>query len=252
MKKSNEMLLFECAICKKEIEPLTFFDGSIWCPKCRKNLFAELKKKDAKEVEEDKDDFFGISQDLFARYLMLAANNPSATAEARACLRHAIAFCRKSAYRRNPYALLNLGYYYSLGYDESVHVETGRSFARLCFDLARKNAGGDEDLLTMISQNEKSVVERIEKGGATDLFYLSALLERFDSPIKDATPRLGVFHLSSANTPEEKKVIIGLLGKMYDICSLYLYNKEALKKNSFTAIRLLVRLREEEGTEQGI
>ena len=237
MKNNNETLLFECACCQKEIQPLTFFDGSIWCPKCRKSLFAEIMKKDVKDAEQDKDDFFGISQELFARYLTSATSNASATEEARAYLRNAIAFCRKSAYKRNPYALLNLGYYYSLGYDESVHMETGRSFARLCFDLAKKYAKDDDELIKLLDGNLKALSTRIEKGGASDLFYLKALRERFDSPIKNASPRIGVFHLSDTMIgTEEKEMIVKLLNQIFDECALYVFNKDKLTKNAFDKI----------------
>lgn len=237
MKNNNETLLFECACCQKEIQPLTFFDGSIWCPKCRKSLFAEIMKKDVKDAEQDKDDFFGISQELFARYLTIATTNPGATEAARAYLRNAIAFCRKSAYKRNPYALLNLGYYYSLGYDESVHMETGRSFARLCFDLAKKYAKDDDELIKLLDSNLKALTTRIDKGGASDLFYLKALHERFDSPIKNSEPRIGVFHLSDTLiNSEEKAAINKLMNKLFDNCVLYVFNKEKLSKNAFDRV----------------
>ena len=232
MKRNNGMLLFECFSCKKAIRPLHFFDGSIWCPDCKINLFKELNDRDVKAVESN-EDFFALSQELFARYLCGGE---------RAALKNAIAYCRKAAYNFDPYALLNLGYYYGLGYDESVHAETGRAFALLCFELARKYGPTDDaDFTGLVDRNLAALQVPIKKVASSDKFYLNALLERMEAADKYVAPRVGVFSVKAlgGQPDEEKKEMISLLTKLSSLATVYFLNPSITgrSKDPYTKVK---------------
>ena len=238
--KKNEMLYFKCVsdTCSKAIRPLTFFDGSIWCPNCRKNLFLELRKKAESGVraKENPEGFFSFSQELFARYLCEGGG--------RAALANAIAYCRKAAYELDPYALLNLGYYYSLGYDETVHVETGRAFAKLCFELAGKCApAGDADFVNLINDNLASLKAPVKKSNTSDAYYLEGLIKRMDSMEKSAAPRLGVFAVSKASFDDPSANILALLKKLFGRTLLYLIQDTARQGDELRQIEYATDLK---------
>ena len=233
MKKNNEALLFKCQDCGAAIRPLTFFDGSIWCPNCKINLFIELNKKaeNRETAGSVQDSSFSISQELFAKYLCEGGG--------RDALRAAIDYCRKAAYALDPYALLNLGYFYGLGYVDSVHVETGRSFAKLCFELAKKCApAGDGEFLTLLESNIQALKSPLKKGVESDVFYLKSLLQRIKNEEKATAPRLGVFAVN--NTPsvtsEDKKEILARLTELFKNATVYLLKKTVDGKSPFIKI----------------
>ena len=224
--KKNDNLEFKCLLCEGTIRPLTFFDGSVWCPQCGKELFAELKARSAQaDHASDADDSFSLSQELFARYLD-ESYSPKIRA---AALRNAIYYCRKAAYGCDPYALLNLGYYYGLGYDDSVHMETGRSFAKLCFDLARDHApSDDQDFLDLVNNNERALKAPIEKSTLNDKEYLTHLLGRMDSADPFTAPRLGVFCIDKSSLtcfqgrPDGEDTVLSSLKRLFVKADLWM------------------------------
>lgn len=233
MKKKNDALLFKCHVCGAAIRPLTFFDGSVWCPNCKTNLFLELSQKAENRGRTPvvQDASFSISQELFAKYLCEGGG--------RDALRSAIDYCRKAAYALDPYALLNLGYFYSLGYVESVHVETGRSFAKLCFDLARKCAPADDGaFVTLAESNMAALDSPIKKNVSSDSFYLGALLKRLADEEKSTAPRLGVFAVDNDGSlsDEERENIIKKLIDLYKQATVYLLKPNADVKAPFIKI----------------
>ena len=233
MKKKNDTLLFKCNSCNAAIRPLTFFDGSVWCPNCRINLFIELSQKaENRELKQTTQDAsFSISQELCAKYLCEGGG--------RDALRCAIDYCRKAAYALDPYALLNLGYFYSLGYVDSVHVETGRSFAKLCFELAKKCAlPEDADFPKLVESNLQALETPLKKSSESDVFYLNALLQRLKEEDRATAPRLGVFSLSNdgSTSEEDKKKILDQLTELYKQATVYLLKQNADVKNPFTRI----------------
>ena len=233
MKKKNDALLFKCHVCGAAIRPLTFFDGSVWCPNCKTNLFLELSQKaeNRDHAPAVQDASFSISQELFAKYLCEGGG--------RDALRAAIDYCRKAAYALDPYALLNLGYFYSLGYVESVHVETGRSFAKLCFDLARKCApAGDGAFVTLAESNIAALDSPLKKNVTSDAFYLTALLKRLADEERATAPRLGVFAIDNDGSlsAEEKGTVSKKLIELYKQATVYLLKPNADVKAPFIKI----------------
>lgn len=233
MKRNNDALLFKCHSCGAAIRPLTFFDGSVWCPNCRINLFIELNQKaeNREPARTVKDSSFAISQELFANYLCEGGG--------RDALGPAIDYCRKAAYELDPYALVNLGYFYSLGYVEGVHVETGRSFAKLCFELAKKCAPAEDgDIVALADANLHALSSPIKKGAESDVFYLRSLLQRFQSEDKATCPRLGVFSVSNNGTlgEEDKKEVLTRLTELYKQATVYLLKRTADAKSPFNKI----------------
>ena len=218
MKKRTEMLLFKCKSCHTAIHPLTFFDGSVWCPHCKTNLFKKLMEKaDNREGQTAMQDVsFPISQELFAKYLCEDGGRDT--------LRSAIDYCRKAAYALDPYALLNLGYFYSLGYVEGIHVETGRSFARLCFDLAKRCAPKDDgNFLTLVDSNLQALAAPFKKVLDSDVFYLTGLTDRMKKEDAATAPRLGVFSVKNVKKYDEEtyKRIIELLKSLFGMANVY-------------------------------
>ena len=238
--RKADLLEFNCVSCNKPIRPLTFFDGSIWCPKCEKDLFkclknalekgasatskAIVKKKSSKDAEEEKRNNaacdFALSQELFARYLCGAEGSASEA------LDKAIIYCRKAAYALHPYALLNLGYYYSLGYDPSVHMETGRAFAKLCFDIAKQCAPNDDQAFNnLLLNNSEALVTPIEKNALGDEAYLAQLYDKMNAADKFVAPRIGVFSVKKSSllpsAEEGKDPILKGLKKLLQIASIY-------------------------------
>jgi len=234
--KKVDLLEFKCVSesCGKTIRPLTFFDGSIWCPECKSNLFQVLKakaeqltekKKGDTETEKknyDPDGTFALSQELFARYLCKGGE------EAPVALAKAIHFCRKAAYELNPYALLNLGYYYSLGYDESVQRETGRAFAKLCFDIAKlcgPKEAEDKVFTSLVESNSRALSSPIEKTVVGDADHLNHLIEKMGQADMFVAPRLGILSIEKKSLQSknlDKDPLIVLLRKLMRVATLYL------------------------------
>jgi len=231
MKMNKSALLFKCNNCEAAIRPLTFFDGSVWCPNCRTNLFIELNlKADNREsVQTVRDPSFSISQELFAKYLCEGGG--------RDVLRSAINYCRKAAYALDPYALLNLGYFYSLGYVDSVHIETGRAFARLCFEIAKKcSSDVGEDFSSLVERNLQALQSPLKKSDESDTFYLKELTERIWEGEKATAPRLGVFSIENSGEETDKAAVIRLLEELYKNAVVYLLKQNADGKNPFNKI----------------
>ena len=233
MKKNNEALLFKCNSCHTAIRPLTFFDGSVWCPNCKINLFFELSQKaeNREHKQTIRDASFLISQELFAKYLC--------EGEGRDALRCAIDYCRKAAYALDPYALLNLGYYYSLGYVETVHIETGRSFAKLCFELAKRCASAeDADFPKLVDRNLLALSAPFKQSLDSDLFCLNALLTRLKEEERVVAPRLGAFSIRNDDSvdEEERKQLLAQLVELYKLATVYLLKQNIDGKNPFTKI----------------
>ena len=222
MKKHTNDFTFECS-CKKAIRPLVFFDGSIWCPSCKKNLFWELNQKEVTKSTAKADGSFSVSQELFAKYL---CSEQKRSEESLAALRNAIAYCRRAAYALNPYALLNLGYYYYLGYDESVRTEVGRSFAKMCFELAEKHAPQGDDVFSELLKNNKNALkEAPHKSELSDSTYLKALITRMQLSEKAIAPRLGVFSIDKTvlKDNEKKEELLKNLKKLYALANVYTF-----------------------------
>ncbi len=183
MKKNANPLSFTCRKCGKEIEPLLRYDGTMWCPKCHHDLFEGMQV-----TTEDAEGHFALSQEYFARYLM-----QDSSPMARQYIDNAIAFCRKSAYNGNAYALLNLGYYYSCGYVASVQPEAGRAFAKTCYE--RAESAGDKGIQEMAAAKLKDDVRSADM--PVGVAYINALCARVRATTDSDSrvPRLGIFYV---------------------------------------------------------
>lgn len=205
MKRKKTNLSFTCSVCGQDIEPLVRFDGTMWCPKCKQDLFKQIEVS-----TKDPDGHFALSQEFFARYLL------EDDEKSRQYLDNAIAFCRKAAYNGNAYALLNLGYYYSVGYDDSVQPETGRVFAHKCYDLAKK-AGIPEVTSRIDRRKETDIATQVAAQQATGIAYIRSLAARIQTAgVRGGrVPRIGLFYIGQVDSGEE---LIGALKELAKVC----------------------------------
>lgn len=103
-----------CTHCKTQFDrPLEIFTGNWQCPNCLADIFPNSNTKLA--ITTSNHTLFKQSEYVFYNQWLKC---PPGTKEAvkSNLLRTAISLCEDSAYQNNPYALVNLGYYYEKGY----------------------------------------------------------------------------------------------------------------------------------------
>ncbi|MEG1536451.1 MAG: hypothetical protein RR416_05740 [Clostridia bacterium] len=160
--------------CKHAIvAPVTFVNGDWYCPLCGKKIFPDaqtfLKVTDEsysklcisdrlfydkwlphKEYDEDDDQVLQIDDDKKIESLRLALKE-----------------CKEAAFLNNPYALINLGFYYENGYDIAMSQSMSYKAAALCY-----NAIADNEKETFEMFGEQKSLEQLKKQAKDNLANL--------------------------------------------------------------------------------
>ncbi len=252
-KITSERFLIECpnANCKKQIEPITYFTGELYCPECKEEIAKKLLEQIVKESDPTKicAEYFAISQQYFIRYLldivpqMRKLGGPDQKGEYDALykqgqkyLRQAVAYCKRAAYAGNPYALVNLVYYYKSGYDVTV---SNRDIATKKLSAVIKGIFSDPkiqnpELAQKINERLNGLVtETSAAKDASGLEYLRNLIEASTDKSRERKPLFGVFTINGDKlNDKEKEELVDLIHKAAkqwtskDVDGLYLYNKK--------------------------
>jgi|AGTN01.1.fsa_nt_gi hypothetical protein len=103
-----------CPACRKDfLQPLETFDGRRFCPSCKKDIFPG--EETALEITKENNAKMAESERLFGEVWLTGALKYS-EADRRQALQSALRLSAEAAFLKNPYALVNAGYYFENGY----------------------------------------------------------------------------------------------------------------------------------------
>lgn len=166
--------------CKKKFkQPLELFNGIWFCPHCKESIFPDentqliiTDENQAKVVESDKL-FYGK---------WLAAGHEKTVYEKVADLKKAINLCTEASYLNNPYALVNMGYYFENNYvDSHKNIFARMRVAYLYYNAVCYN---QKDIkISMFKGNKKTslgndATDNIKRQAAINLYNLLTSIPR--------------------------------------------------------------------------
>ncbi|MGI6594519.1 MAG: hypothetical protein ACOX24_05535 [Christensenellales bacterium] len=160
--------------CKKNFtQPLELFNGIWFCPHCKKSIFPD---ENTSLVVTEENYLKLVESDKIFYSKWLANREGKDRREKIEDLKNAINLCMESAYLKNPYALVNMGFYF-----ENNYVESHKNiFARMRVAYLYYNAVcyNKKDIKISMSKNSKPTsldveeVNNIKKQAAINLYNL--------------------------------------------------------------------------------
>lgn len=200
---------FKCRQKKCEYEfsmPLIFIDGDWCCPKCGNSVFPD--KKTQLQVTDDNYSALFMSDKLFYDEWLPHKDPSTDSMSSRSkSLSRAIELCKNAAFANNPYALLDLGFYYERGYDDSIGGQMRFRAAELCYSAVAENSFDKY----LFFNEEKPLQELKEKAQK----YQDALLARVQGSAKLENQPETVEHLfevmTNPNHDMDRAPIMGMV-----------------------------------------
>lgn len=148
-----------CINCnsKKKIKPLILFNGELACNYCGKSLIAS--EETVLEINEVNHALLLKSEKIFATEWLTKEHNK----RDKSMLKKALHYCRDSANLNNPYAIINLAYYYENGYFEDFNLSqrlliSSKYYSSVCFNVNDKIIiNGNKDNTLSYEEHQKLV-----------------------------------------------------------------------------------------------
>ncbi|MGN0795759.1 MAG: hypothetical protein ACI4MT_02240 [Christensenellales bacterium] len=231
----------ECRKCKKDVEFLTLFDGSLVCPECKNKII-----DDHFIVTKENDELFKMSEILYLN--AIKANDRKTFKE---LISKATELCFKAVGLGHPKAVLKIGFYYSHDYIERSRSKSERAryasfYYKVLFMSPSESCDVETDVdgfandafLKLKEEAAKQFIEMIENLPAENsVFYekeIAYVLNKYHIVKKDAyvesemavspvkvlkscygdfhTPLFGMFRMTKKNFCENAEDIASKLG----------------------------------------
>ncbi len=197
----------ECPNCHKEMRPLTYFTGELYCSKCHAELIDAIQIKDNAKCED-----FALSQRCFADYLLnivpkmdkgtIKHTKESHRKEATRAVRRAYEYCRSSAYAGNPYAILNMGYYLSHGY--GILIENDVHTAKLFYEKALQSSDDEVRSIAKTALEDLNGLQKMQSGNS-EFDRLIKIFDSAENASLSRTPLLGIVSVTYSQLQENER-----------------------------------------------
>ena len=217
-----------CPNCKKQINPVTYLTGELFCPVCKKSL---INDSFTIKVDENNSRDFAMSQAFFYYYLQEIErasadniqNREGIESRGATFLHKAMELCRKSALAGNPYALVNLMFYSESKYDKTIIHS--KAFAKICYEkIINSGVDGIEDIIEIARRNMENLeCEENDNDVRSTIEILSSTLKDSKNRNLDRTPLFGVikFHKISVDDVDTLKQLKDILVEARKTWKLY-------------------------------
>lgn len=251
---TNDKFTIYCSKCKREVEPIAYFNGDLYCPVCRTAFVENIsgnahRAADPREI--NKEDF-ALSQQYFIRYLM------DIVPQMRKCLnesdtkgfdelsvirleylRQTIDYCKRAAYNGNPSALINLAFYFRSGYDLAIRNKEIASdkLLKLVEEVFGEGSDFDDEIKDSIAQKIGAVDEKAvamqDVGGYS---YFCKLVDDSGDGKLERCPLFGIVSIRYGElSVEEKESLLAELRRAANawsngkLCGLYYFDGSEFK-----------------------